>query len=174
MKQHRTKLSGVLGVVLFMFSKPTSATLLYGIFPVLIGQCIRIWSSGYIHKNQILTVTGPYSLSRNPLYVGSFVLGTGFMVAMGVVWIAAVFLFFYSCVYWFTIRWEENKLARKFPDGWEDYKEAVPRFLPFSSLPVYRPGDFNWAQVIKNRELLNGLVVLAVYAMLWAKAIFMG
>ena len=174
MKQHRTRLSGVLAVALFMLSKPTSWTLLYGILPVLAGECIRIWSSGHIHKNEVLTVTGPYSLSRNPLYVGSFVLGTGFMVAMGVVWIGAVFLFSYACVYWFTIRWEEDKLARKFPDDWQAYKGSVPRFLPFFRLPVYRPGDFSWAQVKKNKELLNGSVVVAVYALLWARALLMG
>jgi protein-S-isoprenylcysteine O-methyltransferase Ste14 len=157
-----------------MLSKPTSASLLYGILPAFAGQCIRIWSSGYIHKNQILTVTGPYSITRNPLYVGSFILGTGFMVAMGVVWIGAAFLLFFACVYWFTIRWEEDKLARAFPDGWEAYKAAVPRFLPIFRLPAYRPGDFSWAQVYRNRELLNGSVVIAVYAMLWVKAIFIG
>jgi protein-S-isoprenylcysteine O-methyltransferase Ste14 len=174
MKKHRTRLSGVLGILLFMLSRPTTETLLYGIFPVLVGESLRIWSSGHIHKNRILTVTGPYSLSRNPLYVGSFMLGTGFMVAMGVVWIAATFLLFYACVYWYTIRWEEKKLAREFPEGWEEYKGAVPRFLPLFSLPVYRAGDFSWAQVTKNRELLNGSVVLVVYILLWAKAIFMG
>lgn len=174
MKKHRTKLSGILAVVLFMLSEPTSVTLLFGIVPVLAGQCIRIWSSGHIHKNRILTVTGPYSLSRNPLYVGSFVLGTGFMVAMGVVWIAVAFLLFFACVYWFTIRWEEDKLAREFPGGWETYKGSVPRLLPFFRLPAYHPGDFSWTQVTKNREMLNGSVVLAVYAMLWIKAIFMG
>lgn len=174
MKKHRTKLSGFLGIVFLIFAKPTSVSLFMGVFLIVIGETLRIWSSGHIHKNQILTVTGPYSLSRNPLYVGSFILGTGFMVAMGVIWLAVVFLIFYAAVYWFTIRWEEDKLAGEFPGAWEAYKRAVPRFLPLSSLPVYRPGEFSWSQVTKYKEMLNASVVLAVYAILWAKAFLLG
>ncbi len=174
MKQHRTKLSGVMAVGFMVLAKPTSTSLIIGISPIVVGEVIRIWSSGHIHKNQILTVTGPYSLSRNPLYVGSFILGTGFMVAMGVIWLAVVFLFFYASVYWFTIRWEEDKLAKAFPAEWENYFRAVPRFLPGLSLPEYRSGEFNWSQVTKHKEMLNASVVLAAYALLWAKALWMG
>ena len=173
MKKHRTKLSGALAVVFLAFSQPSFLTLFYGSIPILIGQSIRIWSSGHIHKNQILTVTGPYSLSRNPLYVGSFILGTGFMVAMGVIWLAVVFLLFFVSVYLFTVRWEEDKLAKEFPSAWEVYKGAVPRFFPVLSLPDYRPGEFHWSQVSRNKELLNASVVVAVYAILWGKALFL-
>lgn len=173
-KKHRTKLSGFVAVLFLALSRPTAHTILYGTFPILLGQLIRIWSSGHIHKNQILAVTGPYSLSRNPLYVGSFILGTGFMVAMGVIWMVIAFLAFYASVYWFTIRWEEDKLAKEFPDEWGGYKRTVPRFLPLTSLPKYLPGEFSWRQVTKHKEMMNASVVLAVYAILWAKAVFMG
>ena len=174
MKKHRTKLSGALAVVFLAFSQPSPITLLYGAIPILVGQFIRIWSSGHIHKNEVLTTTGPYSLSRNPLYVGSFIMGTGFMITMGVIWLIVIFILFYGTVYRYTIRWEEDKLAMKFPDGWQDYKRSVPRFLPFRKLPDYRPGEFSWAQVIIYKELLNGSVVVAVYAILWGKALLMG
>ena len=168
-KKHRTKLSVFLGVVFLILAKPTATSLFMGVLPIVVGETIRIWSSGHIHKNQILTVTGPYSLSRNPLYVGSFILGAGFMVAMGVIWLAVTFLLFYAFVYWFTIKWEEDKLAKAFPDEWEDYFRAVPRFLPCLILPVYRPGEFSWSQVTKHKEMLNASVVVAVYAILWGK-----
>jgi len=173
-KKHRTKLSGVLAIAFLILSEPSPATLVWGAVPIVIGQSIRMWSSGHIHKNQILTVTGPYSLSRNPLYVGSFILGTGFMIAMGVIWLAVIFLLFYASVYWFTIKWEEDKLAREFPDNWWNYKENVPRFTPLFSMPEYRPGEFSWGQVTKYKEVQNASVVLGVYAILWAKAIFLG
>ena len=172
MKQHRTKLSGFLGVVFLFLAKPTPTSLFLSIVPIVVGEAIRIWSSGHIHKNQVLTVTGPYSLSRNPLYVGSFILGTGFTVAMGVVWLAVTFLLFYTSVYWFTIRWEEDKLAKSFPDECKNYFRDVPRFLPLLRLPVYRPGDFSWSQVIKYKELKNASVVVTVYAILWGKLFF--
>jgi protein-S-isoprenylcysteine O-methyltransferase Ste14 len=174
MKKHRTRISGVFGILCILASKPTSGSLLYGVIFILAGESIRIWSSGHIHKNQILTVTGPYSLSRNPLYVGSFILGTGFMVSMGVIWLAVVFLLFFASVYWFTIRWEEDKLANEFPGDWEAYKRAVPRFLPVLSLPEYHAGEFSWSQVKKYKEIPNASVVLAAYAILWAKTLLLG
>jgi protein-S-isoprenylcysteine O-methyltransferase Ste14 len=174
MKKHRTKLSLFLGVGFLFLAKPTPTSLYLCIVPIVVGESIRIWSSGHIHKNQVLTVTGPYSLSRNPLYVGSFILGFGFMVAMGVLWLAVTFLLFYASVYWFTIRWEEDKLAKTFPDECENYFRDVPRFLPFLNLPVYRRGEFSWSQVTKYKELQNASVVVAVYVILWGKMFLTG
>ena len=172
-KQHRTKLSGLLGVLFLFLAKPTSASLYTGVFLIVVGQSIRIWSSGHIHKNQILTVTGPYSLSRNPLYAGSFILGTGFMVAMGVIWLAFIYLLFFMVVYGFTIKWEEEKLGRKFPGEWPGYWRSVPRFLPLFRIPRLLPGEFSWSQVTKHKEIQNASVVLFVYAILWGKALFL-
>lgn len=174
MKIHRTKLSGFLALILLVFSEPSNKTLIYGIIPILIGESIRIWSSGHIHKNEILTVTGPYSLSRNPLYVGSFILGTGFIIVMGVLWMAFVFLIFFATVYWFTVQWEEENLGQKFPDDWPVYRKSVPRFLPLFRIPRFSAGEFSWSQVTKHKELLNSLVVLAAYIILWGKAIYLG
>jgi len=172
-KKHRTKISGVFGILCFILAKPTLNSLIAGAIPILIGESIRIWSSGHIHKNQILTVTGPYSLSRNPLYVGSFILGTGFMIAMGVLWLAFIYLLFFTVVYGFTIKWEEEKLGRKFPGEWPGYWRSVPRFLPLFRIPRLLPGEFSWSQVTKHKEIQNASVVLFVYAILWGKALFL-
>jgi protein-S-isoprenylcysteine O-methyltransferase Ste14 len=174
MKKHRTKLSGLLGVLFLIFAQPTSASLYTGVSLIIVGEAIRIWSSGNIHKNERLTTDGPYSLTRNPLYVGSFVLGTGFVIAMNVFWLAIVFLAFFAIIYWFTIRWEEEKLKGIFPHEWEEYSKGVSRFIPLLKIPRYRKGAFHWSQVSRNKELLNASVVLVVYAILWGKALLMG
>jgi len=173
-KNNRTRLSALLGLVFLALARPTPETLLWGLVPVLAGESLRIWSSGYIHKNQALTVTGPYSLSRNPLYLGSFILGLGFLIGMGVVWMLIFFLLFFAVVYRFTIRWEESKLKDKFPGEWESYSGRVPRFLPLGRMPVYTAGEFSWAQVLKHRELAHASIVLVVYLILWGKALFLG
>jgi protein-S-isoprenylcysteine O-methyltransferase Ste14 len=171
-KKHRTRLFGVLAVVLLIFGRPTQHSLLYGVPLIVLGESLRIWSSGHIHKNEVLTVTGPYSLTRNPLYVGSFIIGSGLIICMGVIWLAGVFLFCFVTVYWFTIRWEENKLSRKFPEEWEEYAKEVPRFVSVIRFPKYKQGEFNWTQVQKHKELANASIVLIVYVILWIKAIF--
>jgi protein-S-isoprenylcysteine O-methyltransferase Ste14 len=169
-KKYRTRVSGVVAILFLVLASPTVATLLWGLLPIVVGQAIRLWSSGYIHKNEVLTVTGPYSLSRNPLYVGSFFMGTGFVISMGVLWLAGAFLLFFSAVYWYTIKWEEDKLERFFPDEWEGYRSRVPRFIPLFRWPGYREGKFSLSQVTKHKEMLNAAVVVAVYMVLWIKA----
>lgn len=172
-KKNRTRLSGLLAVVFLIFAQPELVTLCAGAVFIVLGESIRIWSSGYIHKNKALTVTGPYSLSRNPLYVGSFIVGAGFILAMGVPWLGMVFLVFFILLYRYTVRWEEAKLERLFPDQWPEYFTSVPRAVPVLRWPGYVPGEFNWSQVRKNRELWNALAVLGVYAVLWGKAVWM-
>ena len=173
-KKHRTKLSGLLGVLFLVLAKPTSASLFMGVLLILVGEAIRIWSSGHIHKNQVLSVTGPYSLTRNPLYVGSFLLGTGFVIATNVPWLIVLYLFCFGGIYWFTIRWEEEKLKGIFSLEWDEYSSGVPRFFPLLRIPRYRKGEFHWSQVSRNKELLNASVVVAAYAILWGKALLMG
>lgn len=173
-KNYRTRLSAVVAVLFLVLARPTVVTLLWGLILIVVGQSIRFWSSGYIHKNEILTVTGPYSLSRNPLYVGSFLMGTGFVVCTGVLWLTEVFLLFFAGLYWFTIKWEEEKLERFFSDQWESYRSRVPRFFPLFRWPGYRRGPFDWSQVVKHKEMLNATVVAAVYGILWIKTLTMG
>jgi len=173
-KKQRTKLSGLLGIIFLIFARPDPGTLSISIVFIILGESIRIWASGYIHKNSELTVTGPYSLSRNPLYVGSFIVGTGFIIAMGVPWLGVIFLVFFVLLYWFTVRWEEVKLERLFPAQCVEYFRRVPRAIPVLRWPGYKPGEFSWSQVKSNRELLNALAVLGAYAILWGKALWIG
>ena len=161
-------------MIILVLANPTPGSLCGGLFPVVLGESIRIWSSGHIHKNQVLTVTGPYSLTRNPLYVGSFLLGLGFVVATSVAWLIIAYLVFFGVIYWFTIRWEEDKLRSLFGSEWKEYSRNVPRFLPLLKIPRYRKGEFRWSQVFKNRELNNASVVAIVYLILWGKAILTG
>ena len=49
---------------------------------MLPGLWLRAYASGYVKKNQELTVTGPYAHTRNPLYLGSMLIAAGFAVAL--------------------------------------------------------------------------------------------
>lgn len=173
-KNNRTRLSAFLAVLFLLLSKPDSRSLLFALPLIIAGVIIRIWSAGHIHKSSVLSTEGPYSLSRNPLYVGSFILGTGFLVGMADFRLALVFFPFFGFVYWFTIRWEEDKLARRFPDQWENYAGRVPRFLPLQRIPEFKAGEFRWDQVFSNREHANALAAMLVYLILWGKAVFGG
>jgi len=50
-------------------------------FGCAIGLWVRARAAGHLHKQEILTVTGPYAFTRNPLYLGSFILMIGAAIA---------------------------------------------------------------------------------------------
>jgi protein-S-isoprenylcysteine O-methyltransferase Ste14 len=110
----------------------STALFLIGLVLVGIATVGRLWCSLYIsgHKNEALITTGPYSISRNPLYFFSLLgfAGIGFAsetFTLGVVLIVAM-LIGYPAV----IRQEEAVLRARFGAAFEDYCARVPRFLP--------------------------------------------
>ena len=88
----RVPLGFLFAIIFLIFAKPAPATLLAGAIISIFGILIRAWASGHIRKNQNLAVSGPYAFTRNPLYLGSFLLGVGFSVASGVWWLALIFI----------------------------------------------------------------------------------
>lgn len=141
-----------------------------------IGVLVRAWSAGTIHKNETLTVVGPYAFTRNPLYVGSFLIGLGVSIAGGHwVWPLA-FLLFYGAVYRETIAHEATRLTELFGDRYREYAANVPLFVP--RITPYRAagdgGGFRWSQYRWNREWEALLGVVAAFGALALKAIWLG
>ena len=113
-----------------IFAQPTAKLLLLGLAFVVPGVLIRGWAASAIRKNRVLTTHGPYAFTRNPLYLGSFLIGIGFGIASAQLWILALFLVFFLLVYGLTMRREERRLAERFGEDFDRYFNAVPRFLP--------------------------------------------
>src|SRR5258705_6417904 len=95
----RVPLGFLFTIVFLVFAKPTALTIAIGGAIAFIGVTIRAWSSGHIRKAKELAVSGPYAYTRNPLYVGSFILGIGFTVAAGVWWLALIFAALFLGIY---------------------------------------------------------------------------
>lgn len=100
----------------------------------LIICCIvgRTWASLYIGGRKIkeLVQFGPYSVSRNPLYVFTFIGAAGVGAQLGSVTLA----FFCAVVCWaifsFVVQKEEQALLIKFGVPFRRYLRQVPRFIP--------------------------------------------
>ena len=80
----------------FYFASPRPGLMAAGVTLSALGLVVRAWAAGTIHKDRVLTTGGPYSYTRNPLYLGSLFLGFGVVVAGAVVWFAALFAGFYA------------------------------------------------------------------------------
>lgn len=100
----------------------------------MIAICIvgRAWCSLYIggRKKAEIVDRGPYSISRNPLYVFSFIGAFGVGAQTGSVSLALLFLALTFTVFWFTVLREEAWLSEAFGASYADYRARTPRFGP--------------------------------------------
>ena len=79
-------------LVYLYFAAPRPVWFWAGMLLALVGLAIRIWAAGCLRKFEQLTLSGPYLWSRNPLYLGSFLIGLGFTLAGAQLWLLVVFL----------------------------------------------------------------------------------
>jgi len=128
------------------------------------GVALRAFAAGHLNKNRSLAMSGPYAYTRNPLYLGSALMGAGFVVA-GASWILALAcLVLFAAIYWPVIRREEDYLRREFGEVYDGYAQRVPLFLPRFRRPV--GGEkFQWKQYRKNHEheALVGYVAIMIF-----------
>ncbi|MEJ1158110.1 methyltransferase family protein [Prosthecomicrobium sp. N25] len=105
---------------------------------VLIGVAIvgRVWCTLYIGGRKAAEVvdTGPYSISRNPLYLFSFVGSFGIGAATGSLVAAVLVTAMVVAVFTVVVKGEERSLAALFGPAYADYCRRVPRFGPAFSL----------------------------------------
>jgi len=158
----------------FWFATPTPTLLAVGAALTLLGLTIRGWSAGTIHKNEELTTSGPYAHTRNPLYFGSLFIGLGVTTAGGSWLWPALFLAFFVAVYSRTMAHENRQLHELFGDAFDDYRNAVPAFVPrlrpyCGEVSADQAGGFEFSQYRRNREWEASLGALAAFVILAAK-----
>ena len=103
-----------------------------GLLMIAAGIIGRAWCSLYIggRKRAEIVDTGPYSVSRNPLYMFSFVAAGGMGAQTGSITVAIAFILVAFVVFAATVRREEAWLGNAFGRSYLDYRARVPRFLP--------------------------------------------
>ena len=169
----RVRLGYPLAVAVLFFSRPTPRSILLGAIVGAMGLFIRAFAAGYLHKQAVLTVTGPYAHTRNPLYFGSAILALGTGIATRY-WISALILFIYFALFYsIVMHREENELRLHHGEAFEEYARAVPLFLPRltpAKLPFSSAGSFSFSQYIKNHEwqaAAGFLLLLALLLLIW-------
>ena len=103
-----------------------------GIALIVVAILGRTWCSLYIggRKAATLVNTGPYSITRNPLYVFSVLGAAGAGAQLGSVVMAIVGALMASLVFLLVVRKEEHVLKAALGAPYIDYLRRVPRFLP--------------------------------------------
>ena len=173
MQRWRVPLGFLCGAVFLWFSRPRWLTLAIGGGIAIIGLALRAWSAGHIRKNSALATSGPYAHTRNPLYLGSFLLGVGFTIASGQPWLAIPFAALFMGIYFPVMRVEATHLAGAFGENYEEYARAVPLFLPrISAYKADETTRFDASLYMRYREYRAALGLLVAWALLALKAVF--
>jgi len=99
---------------------------------LLAGLVIRIWCSFYIgsRKSKEIITTGPYSICRNPLYIGSFLLAIGVGLCFENLLILILVPAIIIPIHLIVARMEESHLESRFGEPYRLYKRKVPAFWP--------------------------------------------
>lgn len=151
----RVRLGYPLALAVLWFARPTIRSILLGALVGAIGLCLRAYAAGYLHKQEVLTVTGPYAYTRNPLYLGSAIMALGAGIATRS-WISVSILVVYFAIFYsMVMRREERELHLRHGATFEEYARAVPLLVPrltAAKLSGNSAGSFSRAQYKKNHE----------------------
>jgi len=154
----------------------------FGILLVACGFLLRIAARGYKSEHsansQSLVSDGPYVLTRNPMYLGTFLIGVGISLLIFSWWVSLVFGFVFLLIYIPQIKKEEAILYRRFGEEYGRYRRITPIFLP-KPAGVFKKGIrkhifLKWQWVNNEFHSLIGVVVLVIAIDLWKDIRFFG
>jgi len=174
MQRWRVPLGFLCAALFFLFSRPRPLTLAIGGAIAIPGLALRAWATGHLRKNDALATTGPYAYTRNPLYLGSFLLGIGFTVASGRWFLGVIFAALFLGIYVPVMRVESSTLAGLFGESYQSYVKAVPLFLPRLSPYAGAAGDrvkFDAGLYRRYREYRAAIGLFLAWALLALKAL---
>lgn len=110
-----------------------------GVLLVISGLSLDIYAirTLFAHKTTVmptsgathLVTTGPFSISRNPIYLGNTILTTGLGVALGNPWFFIAAIAAALATNFLQIVPEEKHLEHQFGKPWRTYTKKVRRWI---------------------------------------------
>lgn len=158
----------VMAAAFAWFSHPDAKSLVIGLPISACGLGLRAWAAGHLAKDQRLATSGPYSFTRNPLYLGTLITALGLAGAARSLGLGILFFALFVLVYLPAIELEEQHLTQILP-GYAEFAERVPRLVPRWPGEL-GPDRFSRELYWKNREYqaLGGWVIGAAWLILRA------
>src|SRR3954462_2570486 len=155
----RVTIGFVSGVVVLWLAHPTWRTLTIGASIAVGGEALRVWAAGHLEKGRGVTASGPYALTRHPLYAGSMIIGIGLVIACASMVVGVIVLAYLAITLTAAIRTEEAHLTDKFGAAYPAYRAGRTATVP---------REFSLARAKRNREYraIAGLSI-AVALLVW-------
>jgi protein-S-isoprenylcysteine O-methyltransferase Ste14 len=149
-------------------ARPTWLSILIGVVIACFGLIIRALASGQVKKDRELTTTGPYAYVRNPLYLGSILLGIGFALAARDAWVFVFLVVYFALIYVPVIQGEQTYLRSQFA-GYAEYTLRVPSLVPRTLWFGGVTNGFSRELYFRHREYNSLLGAAAMVVVLIAK-----
>lgn len=170
---HILQLAGALVALLILFAHPALSgqaheiVELCGVGLVLVCIAGRMWSILYIgaRKNAELVTAGPYSMTRNPLYVFSTIGAFGIGLMTGSVVIALALGLVAFAILHVTAQKEAAYLKTLFGPAYGRYAAVTPLFWPNPKLYA-EPQQADFSPEALRRTFLDGLVFLLAFPLI--------
>jgi len=138
----------------------------------LAGLALRVVTTGYAPKGtsgrnmkrqvaEQLNTTGMYSIVRNPVYLGNFLIALGMFLFPRLWWVPLVYTLLFALYYERIVFVEEAFLRRKFGRLFEDWAARTPAFLPRPSRWQSPASPFNLRKVFRQEhQTMFGIIVV--------------
>ncbi len=162
-------------VALVYFARPTVLSVAVGAAFVVLGESVRFWSSGLLLKTKELMTAGPYRYTRNPLYLGRFLILTGVIIMvnlpnyLSLIGLVVGWGWFLGVYMRRKERVEPARLREEHGEAYDRYFEAVPALFPtFQPYADFTPASWSAERMIRNKEyaMVIGLAGITAY-LLW-------
>lgn len=138
-----------------------------------LGLAIRCFTVGYVPRGtsgrntqsqaaEVLNTTGMYSISRNPLYLGNFVIIFGVTLFIQVWWLALIVWAGFWLYYERIIFAEEEFLRSKFGSEFIAWAQRTPMIIPH--FKNWRKPDLPFSfKTVLRREFSTYFAIVAIY-----------
>jgi len=158
--RRRVPIGFACAIAAYWLATPTPSSILLGAIVAAPGEALRIWAAGHLDKGREITRSGPYRFVRHPLYLGSAILGAGFIVGAHSWWVALVAGGYLAMGLVAAMRAEETALDARFQGAYSDYREG-------RAAPIQR--SFSTSRVMANREYRAVIGFIAGFLLLWVR-----
>jgi protein-S-isoprenylcysteine O-methyltransferase Ste14 len=169
-----------LAIYILFNSYPEIRNILIGFILITIGESLRMWAVSYAggatRTTKVgapsLCTSGPYSYTRNPLYIGNMVIYSGvvfFAGSLNILFTLIITWIFFTIQYYLIINLEQNTLIDVFGKEYEKYINNVPKLFPrlssWKNKDKYTPMKFSKTIKTEKRTLQN--IILLIFIILF-------
>lgn len=140
-----------------------------GFFTMVLGVLFRAAGRGYkkafAGNGTKLATSGPYAVIRNPMYLGTFLIGAGLVLLAFPLWTVVPFAVVFFLRFRLEIQKEETHLSQMFGKEYAVYCQKTPRLFPtWKSMTSERlQAVFPWRYCRLTQEL-KSLLYLPIIA----------